>query len=187
VVLTDAPLKVLTAGADTAVPADIVDGLSVVAVALVQKTVRTPERPLVTDVTAAATRYEESNAYLNFDGASWQTHQADANASGGYRAYGNTAGDHVHIAFTGTWVAWISKTDTAYGIAQVTLDSEDPVEVDLYSPTNLAQQRVWHSGPLTSGAHTVLIEWTGTKNASASDTYIGLDALDVIGTLTNAN
>jgi hypothetical protein len=36
----------------------------------------------------------------------------------------------------------------------------------------------------TTSTPTLTIEWTGAKNAAATDTNIGVDALDVAGTLT---
>jgi len=36
---------------------------------------------------------------------------------------------------------------------------------------------------LAGGTHRVKIEWTGAKNASATDYNIGVDAFDVVGTL----
>jgi hypothetical protein len=36
---------------------------------------------------------------------------------------------------------------------------------------------------LASGTHTVTITWTGTKNPSATNTYVGVDGFDVVGTL----
>jgi RHS repeat-associated protein len=51
--------------------------------------------------------------------------------------------------------------------------------VDLYSESTAYQQSVWDTGTLTEGTHTVLIEWTGTKNEASSGTTIGVDALDI--------
>ncbi len=68
----------------------------------------------------------------------------------------------------------------------MTLDGSAPVVVDLYNSGTLSQQRVWNSGTLVSGNHTIKIEWTGTKNASATATAIGVDAIEVLGSLTQA-
>jgi hypothetical protein len=38
-------------------------------------------------------------------------------------------------------------------------------------------------GGLSEGAHSVTVEWTGTKNAASTSTGIGLDAVDVVGAL----
>ena len=71
-----------------------------------------------------------------------------------------------------------------YAKAKVTLDGGSPVTVDLYSATVVWQQKVWSSGLLVNGAHTVKIQWTGTKRSVATGTNINLDAVDVTGTLS---
>lgn len=86
------------------------------------------------------------------------------------------------MTFAGAYLAWIAKKSSVYGKARVTVDSGTPVIVDLYSSSTLWAQRVWNTPTLSSGTHTVKIEWTGTRNASASGTNIGLDAFDVLGT-----
>ena len=53
----------------------------------------------------------------------------------------------------------------------------------LYDAVTLYQQKVWDTGVLAAGVHTVTIEWSGTKNESATGTNINVDAVDVSGTL----
>ena len=77
----------------------------------------------------------------------------------------------------------MAKTASVYGIAKVTVDGGTPVMVDLYSASTMYQQKVWNTGFLTDGTHTVVIEWTGTKNAKATKTNIGIDAVQVVGTV----
>jgi alpha-L-fucosidase len=87
----------------------------------------------------------------------------------------------VTIRFNGTGLTLITKKSPVYGRARVTVDGADPVIVDLYSPSVLWQQEVWDTGPLAPGAHTVTIEWTGTKCPAATDTNINIDAVRVTG------
>jgi hypothetical protein len=89
----------------------------------------------------------------------------------------------VMVKFTGTYLAWIAKKSPVYGKAKVTVDGGTPVTVDLYSAGTLWQNKVWDTGTLSAGPHTVKIEWTGTKTAAATDTNISVDAFEVIGTL----
>jgi hypothetical protein len=56
--------------------------------------------------------------------------------------------------------------------------------VDLCKATTAWQQKVWETGVLPAGTHTVTIAWTGDKNAAATGTSIGADAFDLLGTLT---
>src|SRR5665811_696186 len=79
------------------------------------------------------------------------------------------------------------RKSTSSGIARVTLDTNAPVTVDLYNSSSLYKQKVWSSGTLTSGAHLVTIEYTGTKSSRAYGTGINIDAVDVRGTLTAAS
>ena len=79
----------------------------------------------------------------------------------------SSTGASVTIAFTGTGLDWIARKGTSSGIARVTLDGTTPVTVDLYNSSTLYKQKVWSSGPLTSGAHTVKIKYTGTKRSAS--------------------
>ena len=130
---------------------------------------------------AGATRYEQTATQLSYAGA-WSAGSAAAASGGSYR-YVNSAGGAVTATFDGTSLAWISKKGPTYGIARVSLDGEAPVTVDLYNTSIVYQQKVWETGILSPGYHTVAITWTGTRNAAATNTNIGVDALDVMGTL----
>jgi hypothetical protein len=97
--------------------------------------------------------------------------------------YADSAGASLTITFKGTYLAWIAKKSPLYGRARLTVDGGKPVTVDLYSPRTLWQEKVWETGRLTSGTHTVKIQWTGKKNDAARDANIGIDALEVRGRL----
>jgi hypothetical protein len=134
--------------------------------------------------TPTATRFEQKDTHLAYAGG-W-TASSSTSASGGSFRFADATGSSVTVSFTGSYLAWIAKKSPAYGKAKVTLDGGTPVTVDLYSANTLWQQRAWETGALTTGAHTVKIEWTGTKNAAATDTNISVDAFDIIGTLSQA-
>ena len=129
------------------------------------------------------TRYQQTDTHLAYVGT-W-TKSTTTSATGGDFKFCNATGS-VTVSFTGSYLAWIAKTSPVYGKAKVTLDDQAPVTVDLYSPAAAYRRSVWNTGPLDSGAHTVKIEWNGTKNASATDTNISVDAFDVLGTLAQA-
>ena len=130
-------------------------------------------------------RHDDADARLAYEGA-WTRH-SDANmAAGGYQ-YASSAGQAVNVAFTGTRLDWITSVSTNNGIARVILDGSAPVEVDLYSPTFKYKQTVWSTGQISDGPHTLRIEYTGSKNASSTNTFVGLDALDLYGVLTTAS
>jgi hypothetical protein len=126
-------------------------------------------------------RYQQTDAKLVYAG-DWKA-TSDASASGESFAFANASGASVTIRFNGVHLVWLAKKSPAYGQAQVTVDGGSPVTVDLYSADVLWRQEVWNSGVLGSGSHTVVIQWTGSKNAAATDTNINIDYLYVAGTL----
>ena len=134
--------------------------------------------------TAGCSRCEQTDSHLAFAGA-WTT-SSTTSASGGSFAYANAQGGSVTIAFNGTYLGLIAKKSNVYGIAKVTLDGGTPVMVDLYSASTLYLQKVWNTGTLAAGDHTVTVEWTGVKNDASTATNIGIDAVDLTGSLTQA-
>ena len=130
---------------------------------------------------AGLTTAEQAAAGFAYKGA-WTTSSATL-ASGGSFAYANSAGSAVTIKFTGSYLVWITKKSPVYGIAKVTLDGGSPVKIDLYGASEVYQQKVWNTGVIANGPHVVVIEWTGNKNASATATNVGVDAVQVLGTV----
>ena len=133
----------------------------------------------------APDRHEETDSKLVYVG-SWGSND-DAGASAGSYCHLGSAGS-VTVAFEGTYLAWVANTARWYGKAQVTLDAgtqdETTTVVDLYSYNSLKQRVVWNTGVLDDGPHTVLIEWTGQKNARSWMSLINVDAFEVFGELT---
>ncbi len=130
------------------------------------------------------TRYEQADSRLAYTGA-WSK-STTSSASGGDFAYSDTAGSSVTVSFNGTYLGLVTKKSSVYGIAKITLDGGTPKTVDLYSATTVYQQKVWNTGTLADGDHTVTIEWSGTKNGASTATNIGIDALDLKGSLKQA-
>ena len=129
-------------------------------------------------------RAEENHTWLSYTGA-W-TNSSSSSASGGTFAFANSTRSSVTVKFTGTRLAWIAEKGPSYGVANVTLDDASPVAVDLYSAGTRWQQKVWDSGTLANGSHTLSIQWTGSKNSSATAATIGVDGFDVAGDLLPA-
>jgi hypothetical protein len=88
----------------------------------------------------------------------------------------------VSLTFDGTYLSWLARTTPWYGRAEVTLDDTEPIMVDLYSSVVGWQKSVYSTGLLNAGTHTVVIKWTGAKNALSSGTAISVDAADVMVT-----
>ena len=127
------------------------------------------------------TTYQDTNSGLLYAGPWFD--QTATSASGGSFRYLDSAGSCT-VKFTGTSVSWMGKKKNTYGKAAITLDGVDKGTVDLYSATELYKQTLWSSGTLSSGAHTLVVAYTGTKNASATDYNISVDAFTIAGTLT---
>jgi hypothetical protein len=101
--------------------------------------------------------------------------------AGGYTNARN-AGRLATIAFTGTGVDWITVKAPNQGLAEVWVDSEAPVQVDLYAAANAYQQVVWSKRGLSNGPHTLNIQALGANRAgeaAGSNTLVGIDAIDV--------
>jgi len=137
-----------------------------------------------TSTIVTPSRYEQTEPGLVYTGA-WST-TTDGSASGSSFGFANSSGASVSVTFEGTYLAWIAKKAPVYGKAEVTLDGRSLGTIDLYSASIGWQEKVWGSGTLKSGLHTVTIAWTGTKNTAATDTNISVDAFDIVGALTEA-
>jgi N-acetylmuramoyl-L-alanine amidase len=130
-------------------------------------------------------RYEENSSQIAYAGT-WQPNPSGGPASGGRSVYTNTPGSSATISFDGTYICWVTKVSPAYGKAMVSIDGAAPVIVDLYNPTEVFQRRVWNSGLLSTGPHTLTIQWSWGRSQAATDTNVSLDAVEVLGTLTQA-
>ena len=62
----------------------------------------------------------------------------------------------------------------------MSLDNGTAKSVNLAASAVAYQQRVWNTGLLSSGVHTVKIWWESGK---AAGKYISVDAIDLLGTL----
>jgi peptidoglycan hydrolase-like protein with peptidoglycan-binding domain len=167
---------------EAAVPPSAAEGLST-------ETTLGPQGDIEADsaltVSSVAFRYEQNDSRIAYAG-SWTTY-SNATMSGDSIDYSNAGGASVTIQFAGTSLSWICLKSSMYGIAKVTVDDTTVDYVDLYSPTPVCDTSVWDTGTLPDGNHKVLIEWTGTKNAASTGTYVGLDAVDVVGTIVQAS
>jgi murein DD-endopeptidase MepM/ murein hydrolase activator NlpD len=125
---------------------------------------------------------QQSSSLLRYVGA-WTTFPT-TQASGDSLATANAAGSSLPVDFTGFCISLLSARGPAYGQALVTVDGGTPEVVDLYNPSTMWRQKVWNSGYLPYGRHLVTIEWTGLKNAASTGTAINVDALEMVGCLT---
>lgn len=128
--------------------------------------------------------HEQSDTRIAKRGA-WTT-SPGAYYSGGSHMVSSAPGAETAVAFSGTGLQLVCTTGPKFGVASVSIDGGAPTDVDLYTADTRFRQVVFGTGALTEGRHTVRIAWTGRKNPAASDTFVGLDAALVDGTLSQA-
>lgn len=126
--------------------------------------------------TTAGTRYEETA--VQFEG--WFL-WSDPTANGGSWRTSAVKNNTASFAFSGTSVTWLSNKGPSRGMAAVTIDGVSKGTVDLYSATPAAFSKAF--GGLSTGAHTILIKVTGTRNAASTGTGVVVDGFTV-GTAT---
>jgi hypothetical protein len=95
-----------------------------------------------------------------------------------------TAASVASYSFTGTSIAWIGAKSSNRGIASIAIDGVSAGTVDAYSVPSLYQQVLFSRTGLTPGDHTITVTASGTKNASASDCWIDVDAFIVSAAAT---
>lgn len=101
--------------------------------------------------------------------------------SSGTQSYSRFADAWAEFGFRGTGIDWLISTQENYAIAKVYIDGVFKQNVDLYSSIRRDQQVVYSIRGLDPNiGHTIRIVHSGTKNPSATDTYIGVDAFDVV-------
>ncbi len=107
-------------------------------------------------------------------------------------AYTDRKGDKVMVTFEGTALYWVACTSNTKGKALVRLyDGELPSPgnlvststIDLYSASTKWKQRVYSTGTMADGIHTLVIECLGEKRAGSGWYTIDVDGFDVLGTL----
>ncbi|TLM97848.1 MAG: hypothetical protein FDZ75_03675, partial [Actinobacteria bacterium] len=130
------------------------------------------------------TRFEETDSMITFSSTAWST-APGTNYSGGSLKKAKGTGTGYQVNFTGTGIDLIALKGPDYGIARVIIDGTTET-ADFYASGFLNKQVVWGKRGLTYGPHTVRVEWTGSQNASSTNSQIDLDAVDVNGAVTQA-
>ncbi len=107
--------------------------------------------------------YEQNDGDLGYTG-NW-TVLSTSGASGGSYRRANTSGASVTVNFNGTYLEWIATKGTTLGKALVSLDGATAQQVNLAASAVAYQQKVWNTGTLSSGEHTVTISWDSSNTA----------------------
>ena len=119
---------------------------------------------------------EENNTGIYYTGT-WETAKG-TNYSSGSCKYTQKAATAT-FNFTGTGIKVIGNKAPTSGIAKITVDGNS-YYVDLYNASIAYQNVIFTKAGLTSGTHTIKIEWTGLKNSASKGTTINLDAFEII-------
>ncbi|HEX7953142.1 MAG TPA: hypothetical protein VF523_08775, partial [Burkholderiales bacterium] len=104
----------------------------------------------------------------------------DARATAGTAVETKIAGAIATVTFTGTEVRWLGYHFDGGGIARVYIDGAFVGEVDQYSPVEILQGETFAATGLARGTHTLTIEVTGTKRPESTNTWVLVDAFDVV-------
>ncbi len=94
-------------------------------------------------------------------------------------SYSNQTGNYVTFNFTGYRITLNTAKASNHGIVAVSIDNGSETNFDLYSPTRESYVPIYTSPALSNGNHTLKVRVTGTKNASASNTYAIIDYVTV--------
>jgi IPT/TIG domain/Carboxypeptidase regulatory-like domain len=183
----------VTFGTDTAV-ITVVSGTQITvttpahAAGAVTVEVTTPTGSATTSYTyqdvPPVTRYDQTDTHIVKTGT-WINYTSPASWSGTY-GRSSTSGASATIWFKGTQLDWIAFEGTTTGKADVYVDG---VKVTGSTPINLAaspakyQQKVWSTGALPNGLHSVKIVRNST---SASGKFLTVDAVDIYGSIAAA-
>ncbi|MZQ85324.1 hypothetical protein GQF01_24715 [Paenibacillus sp. 5J-6] len=110
----------------------------------------------------------------------------EQNAFSSDNHYSNITNSTVTITFIGTKVRLYGAKNSNQGIAAISVDNGPETMVDMYSLSRMDQFLLFESANLsTSQEHTLKIRVTGNKNASASNTYLSIDRVDILSRVTS--
>lgn len=123
-------------------------------------------------------RYDQTDSRFVSSGT-WAPYAKTAAWNGSY-GRSRTSGASVTITFVGTRLDWIAMKGTTTGKADVYVDDVLKKTIDLAASTAVYQQNVWSTDDLPSGTHKVRFV---RSSSSATDKYLVIDAVDVMGTI----
>ncbi|ADL50341.1 cohesin domain-containing protein [Clostridium cellulovorans] len=126
---------------------------------------------LVTPPTLSSGKYDNFDPNLIYTG-SWTSVAYDS------QHFSKTENSTVSFSFEGTGFNLHSLVASNRGIAKLYVDGV-AYDVDTYSPT-IERKIVFTKDGLTYGKHNVQIVVTCTKNTISTDTYISIDAVEII-------
>ncbi len=132
-------------------------------------------------VVASHGRHEQTDG----DIVKWGTWTdfAATGASGGSYGRSSTSGASATIYFNGTQIDYYGMKGTTTGVVAVFLDGVKKATIDLAAPSAIYNTKIWSSGTIPAGNHTLQLV---RSSLSAASEYLTLDAVDIWGTLRAA-
>ncbi len=97
--------------------------------------------------------------------------------------FSTSANAQFQYGFSGSSIAWYGVLGNDHGKADVYIDNNFDATVDMYAP-NRSVQAVYAKTGLSSGNHTLKVVVRSDRNASSSNNYVEVDALETGGTVT---
>ncbi|GGI45857.1 hypothetical protein GCM10008018_14220 [Paenibacillus marchantiophytorum] len=88
--------------------------------------------------------------------------------------------DAYEMKFTGKQIILIGTKAPGAGIAGITIDGGAEKMIDMYASTSQSGANLFVSPILSSGAHTIKVRVTGTKNSQATGTAISVDRAEIV-------
>jgi hypothetical protein len=134
--------------------------------------------PMPGGITAAAGRVEDSSPSLEYSGR-WYP-KANPLFSGGSAVLAMDPGFRITLNFTGTGVFCIGYRDEWSGLANIYVDGVAKTTIDAYRTPAESRAVFYSITGLPPGPHSITVEVTGTRNASAKGAWIWIDAFDVV-------
>jgi len=133
--------------------------------------------PVAGGISAGTGRIEQNNPAMTYLGH-WYANN-NPTLSGGSASLAVDAGSRASLAFAGTGVSWITYEDQWSGVARVYIDGELKTTVDEYAAPARIGVAAYSISGLSPGTHTITIEATGSRNASAQGAWVWIDGFDV--------
>lgn len=104
----------------------------------------------------------------------------DANDYGGSHRVSNITNAYLSFTFLGTGINVYDYAFSNRGIVEIFIDGVSQGTYDCYTATAIYKRQLFTKTNLTYGYHTIKIVVTGTKNASSTEYYFGLDYFEVL-------
>ena len=134
--------------------------------------------PVPGGITATPGRVEDNSPSIEFSGR-WYP-KSNQLFSGGSAVLAMDPGFRMTLNFTGTGIFCIGYRDEWSGLANIYVDGVAKTTIDAYRTPAEARAVFYQITGLPAGPHTITIEVTGTRNASAKGSWIWIDAFDVV-------